>query len=311
MLRTTDEVVTRLFAAAPGAAELVDAARGRAAGGGGRRRARSCRSRSTAAVEQVRCTRTKSTATRPSCSASLQDSSPSGRISRSRPLYPLGTDNANYRLGDDKLVRLPRQSQGRRPRARARVAARRSAAMRRSRSPSRSGRGEPAEGFPLPWAVYHVAWTARTYRWTRSRRRRPMISSHSVHALRGRTRRLPSRRLATVRLDPGGGRLRSRATRRGGRRRGCAGRSSAVAVRIIPSRRPLERVEIAVREPRLEAPASGSGRARERVDGPGERLDPRDDCSRPSRSTLIATSPRSRCAGQRSVAEARTASRLG
>ena len=24
-------------------------------------------------------------------------------------VYPLGTDNANYRLGDDKLVRLPRQ----------------------------------------------------------------------------------------------------------------------------------------------------------------------------------------------------------
>ncbi len=69
-------------------------------------------------------------------------------------VYPLGTDNANYRLGDDKLVRLPRQE--------IRVGALERelewlatlAAVVPIAVPKPLGRGEPAEGFPLPWAVY-------------------------------------------------------------------------------------------------------------------------------------------------------------
>jgi aminoglycoside phosphotransferase (APT) family kinase protein len=69
-------------------------------------------------------------------------------------VYPLGTDNANYRLGDDKLVRLPRQES-------------KVAALGREVEwlptlapvvpfpiPQPLGSGEPAEGFPFPWAVY-------------------------------------------------------------------------------------------------------------------------------------------------------------
>jgi aminoglycoside phosphotransferase (APT) family kinase protein len=69
-------------------------------------------------------------------------------------VFPLGTDNANYRLGDDKLVRLPRQS--------AKVAALerelellpRLAPSLPLAIPEPLGRGEPADGFPFPWAVY-------------------------------------------------------------------------------------------------------------------------------------------------------------
>ena len=69
-------------------------------------------------------------------------------------VFPLGTDNANYRLGDDKLVRLPRQES-------------KVAGLERELEwlpviapvvplaiPSPLGRGEPAEGFPFPWAVF-------------------------------------------------------------------------------------------------------------------------------------------------------------
>jgi aminoglycoside phosphotransferase (APT) family kinase protein len=69
------------------------------------------------------------------------------------PVFPLGTDNANYRLGDDKLVRLPRQES-------------KVAGLERELEwlpviapavplaiPSPLGRGEPAEGFPFPWVV--------------------------------------------------------------------------------------------------------------------------------------------------------------
>ena len=68
-------------------------------------------------------------------------------------VYLLGTDNANYRLGVDKLVRLPRQES-------------KVAGLERELEwlpviapavplpiPSPLGRGEPAEGFPFPWAV--------------------------------------------------------------------------------------------------------------------------------------------------------------
>lgn len=69
------------------------------------------------------------------------------------PVFPLGTDNANYRLGKDKLVRLPRQQ--------SKVAAleRELELLPRLASlplavPEPLGRGEPANGFPFPWAVY-------------------------------------------------------------------------------------------------------------------------------------------------------------
>ncbi|HLY86290.1 MAG TPA: aminoglycoside phosphotransferase family protein [Gaiellaceae bacterium] len=70
------------------------------------------------------------------------------------PVFPLGTDNANYRLGDDKLVRLPRQPG-------------KVAGLERELEwlpvfapslpltvPRALGRGEPAEGFPFAWGVF-------------------------------------------------------------------------------------------------------------------------------------------------------------
>jgi aminoglycoside phosphotransferase (APT) family kinase protein len=70
------------------------------------------------------------------------------------PVFPLGTDNANYRLGIDKLVRLPRQEE-------------KVAGLERELEwlpvlahtvplaiPEVLGRGGPAEGFPFPWAVF-------------------------------------------------------------------------------------------------------------------------------------------------------------
>jgi aminoglycoside phosphotransferase (APT) family kinase protein len=70
------------------------------------------------------------------------------------PVFPLGTDNANYRLGTDLLVRLPRQP--------GKVAAldRELALLPQLAGklplaiPEPLGRGEPAEGFPFPWALY-------------------------------------------------------------------------------------------------------------------------------------------------------------
>jgi aminoglycoside phosphotransferase (APT) family kinase protein len=69
------------------------------------------------------------------------------------PVGPRGTDNANYRLGSDKLVRLPRQEE-------------KVAGLERELEwlsvfapalpleiPAPLGRGEPAEGFPFPWGV--------------------------------------------------------------------------------------------------------------------------------------------------------------
>jgi aminoglycoside phosphotransferase (APT) family kinase protein len=70
------------------------------------------------------------------------------------PVFPFGTDNANYRLGDDKLVRLPRQEE-------------KVAGLERELDwlpvlapalplaiPTPLARGEPAEGFPFPWGVF-------------------------------------------------------------------------------------------------------------------------------------------------------------
>lgn len=69
------------------------------------------------------------------------------------PVFPLGTDNANYRLGGDKLVRLPRRADKvegleRELRWLPVLAPALPIAL-----PRPCGRGEPAEGFPFPWAV--------------------------------------------------------------------------------------------------------------------------------------------------------------
>ena len=69
------------------------------------------------------------------------------------PVFPLGTDNANYRLGDDKLVRLPR------PQSKVAALERELELLPRLAAlplavPEPLGRGEPADGFPFPWAVY-------------------------------------------------------------------------------------------------------------------------------------------------------------
>ena len=71
-------------------------------------------------------------------------------------VFPLGTDNANYRLGDDKLVRLPRLEIRVGALERELTWLPRIAAVVSLAVPEPLGRGEPAEGFPFPWAVY--AW---------------------------------------------------------------------------------------------------------------------------------------------------------
>jgi aminoglycoside phosphotransferase (APT) family kinase protein len=63
-------------------------------------------------------------------------------------VLPLGTDNANFRLGADKLVRLPRQEEKVAGLERELVAAMPLAI------PQPLGRGEPAEGFPFAWGVF-------------------------------------------------------------------------------------------------------------------------------------------------------------
>jgi aminoglycoside phosphotransferase (APT) family kinase protein len=70
------------------------------------------------------------------------------------PVFPLGTDNANYRLGGDKLARLPRQPG-------------KVEGLERELEwlpllardlplpvPQPLGRGEAAEGFPFTWGVF-------------------------------------------------------------------------------------------------------------------------------------------------------------
>jgi aminoglycoside phosphotransferase (APT) family kinase protein len=70
------------------------------------------------------------------------------------PVFPRGTDNANYRLGDDKLVRLPRLEIRVGALERELVWLPRVAAVVPMTVPEPLERGEPAEGFPFPWAVY-------------------------------------------------------------------------------------------------------------------------------------------------------------
>ena len=73
---------------------------------------------------------------------------------RIEPVLPLGTDNANYRLGRDKLVRLPRQAEKVEGLERELEWLPRLAPAMPLTVPEPLGRGEPAEGFPFPWAVF-------------------------------------------------------------------------------------------------------------------------------------------------------------
>jgi aminoglycoside phosphotransferase (APT) family kinase protein len=72
------------------------------------------------------------------------------------PVIPLGTDNANYRLGEDRLVRLPRQEEKVAGLDRELEWLPRLAPSVPLTIPEPLGRGEPAEGFPFPWAV--LSW---------------------------------------------------------------------------------------------------------------------------------------------------------
>ena len=73
------------------------------------------------------------------------------------PVFPLGTDNANYRLGEDKLVRLPRQEEKVAGLERELEWLPRLAPALPLTIPEPLGRGEPAEGFPFPWVGLIVA----------------------------------------------------------------------------------------------------------------------------------------------------------
>jgi aminoglycoside phosphotransferase (APT) family kinase protein len=70
------------------------------------------------------------------------------------PVFPLGTDNANYRLGADKLVRLPRQSDKVEGLERELEWLPVFAPLLPLAVPEPLGRGEPSEGFPFPWGVF-------------------------------------------------------------------------------------------------------------------------------------------------------------
>jgi aminoglycoside phosphotransferase (APT) family kinase protein len=70
------------------------------------------------------------------------------------PVFPLGTDNANYRLGEELTVRLPRI-----PRAVAALEKEiewlpRLAPLLPLAVPIPVAVGDPDDGFPFPWAVY-------------------------------------------------------------------------------------------------------------------------------------------------------------
>src|SRR5688572_27099028 len=69
------------------------------------------------------------------------------------PVHPLGTDNANYRLGKDMVVRLPRI-----PRSVSALEKELEWLPTLGQLPLETPRplaaGQPGEGFPFPWAVY-------------------------------------------------------------------------------------------------------------------------------------------------------------
>jgi aminoglycoside phosphotransferase (APT) family kinase protein len=70
------------------------------------------------------------------------------------PVLPRGTDNANYRLGEHLLVRLPRRDLNVRPLAKELEWLPRLGPLLPLAVPQPVAAGEPAEGFPFPWAVF-------------------------------------------------------------------------------------------------------------------------------------------------------------
>lgn len=70
------------------------------------------------------------------------------------PLQPSGTDNALYRLGDDKVVRLPRGGRTSRTLEKERHWLPRLAPLLPLAVPMPLAEGMPAEGYPLAWSVY-------------------------------------------------------------------------------------------------------------------------------------------------------------
>lgn len=72
------------------------------------------------------------------------------------PVLPRGTDNANYRLGRELLVRLPRRAVNVKPLAKEVEWLPRLAPRLPLEVPLPVATGEPDAGFPFPWAV--VTW---------------------------------------------------------------------------------------------------------------------------------------------------------
>jgi aminoglycoside phosphotransferase (APT) family kinase protein len=70
------------------------------------------------------------------------------------PVRPLGTDNANYRLGEDMLVRLPRRERTSRTLEKERRWLPRLAPHLPLAVPLPLAEGLPAEGYPFVWSVY-------------------------------------------------------------------------------------------------------------------------------------------------------------
>jgi aminoglycoside phosphotransferase (APT) family kinase protein len=69
-------------------------------------------------------------------------------------VHPLGTDNANYRLGEEMLVRLPRRERTVGTLEKERRWLPRVAPLLPLAVPLPLGEGVPAAGYPFPWSVY-------------------------------------------------------------------------------------------------------------------------------------------------------------
>ena len=70
------------------------------------------------------------------------------------PVRPFGTDNANYRLGNDMVVRLPRQERTSRTLEKERHWLPRLAPLLPLAVPVPLAAGMPGEGYPFTWSVY-------------------------------------------------------------------------------------------------------------------------------------------------------------